>query len=138
MLPRRHIDAWERSFVCLELDMFTGAGIKKLVLRPGEAEAFTEGPGRSTASGKISVEGQALRSCLQNALVTSSMYLLVELNRTRLATVVCIGRILRTWRGEQSCKLRSVQRAVEWVCQEVAMFGFSDHANQMFAAPAGE
>ena len=123
-LPRWPQDLWERMFLCLELDMLHGAAVRRLVLRPGAADHFGEGGG-STASDRITIEDRSLRSCLQNALVVSVMFLQDRTNKQRMVIVVGVAQHLRKWHGHQSSFLRSCANALQWMEEQVGKNKFS-------------
>lgn len=136
MLPRWSLDLWERQFVCIEHDMLTGK-VAKLLLKPGAAEEFGEGGG-STSSALVSLEDRSVRSCLQNALVISCLFLQDPLNRRKMQIIVGVGAHLELWHGHQSRDLRSGPASLEFMLQQVVQGRFFDHINNMLLAPSDE
>lgn len=119
VLPRWSLSLWERTFVCLEADMLRGKGVQRLILRSAPNDEFGEGGG-STNSGRVSVKDRTLRSCLQNALVTSVMFMGDAMNKRRLEVFAAVSEHLRRWHGAQSVMLRSSEKSWGGACSRSA------------------
>ena len=138
VLPRWARDTWERSFVCLETDMCGGTALRKLILKPTAADAFTEdGAAASTSEQKINIEDRSFRNCLQNALVVSMLFLSDLLNKRKLQCFVKVSTVLRKWHGRQNTDLRSCQASVKWYREQLAG-GFMQHVLEILDSVVGD
>ena len=110
----------------LESDMLHGKTLRKMVLKPGRAEELPEG-GHTTADTSVSLEDRSCRSCLQNALVVSTLFLQEVSNKRRLQCFVAVSKVLRKWHGDQNKQLRSAPGGVKWIMEQVCRGGFMCH-----------
>ena len=135
VLPRWSLEQWERTFVALECDMLKGKAAKNMLLKPGPAEEFGDGGG-STSAGLVSLEDRSFRSCLQNALVISTMFLQDPMNRRRLQIIVGLGRHIRAWHGDQNQQLRGNEAALAWIKAQVGKKEFFITCNNIIQSLA--
>ena len=127
--PLWALDAWERSYLCLEADMMTGKGMKQLCIMPGSAEAVPDG-GASTGK-KHTVDDKSFRGCLSNAVVVSTLFLLDVANKKRLSIFLEIGGPIQKWHGMQSRELRSVDATIPFLLKQVVGAEFFAPLNEI-------
>ena len=132
------LDKWERTYLCLELDWLHGAGVRRLVLRPGPVESTTEEGRTSTSTALVTLEDRSLRACMQRAMVASCLFLNRELNRRRWSIWYEVGAIGKEWHGQQSHELLPKDVSVKWLIDQVAKGGFFNRMNLLAGAVSNE
>lgn len=118
-LPYWWVDAFERVYTCLELDMMKGRQfMQRLVLRSGPAEEV--GETGSTNPKKLTIESRSLKSCCQNSLVVSALVLSDPSNKRLTEMVVASTTPVMTWHTHQNRTLRSVDGSESWLKSQIA------------------
>jgi hypothetical protein len=112
MLKDWHSRLFQCEYVGLELDMLVGSKLKDRLVRKA-ALRTPDAPKESTSA--LAIDDRTLRSCCNNAVVISLMFLGDGLNRSLLEMVVRVCRPVTTWHTGMERQTRSVSGGSAWL-----------------------
>lgn len=131
------VDLFERTFLALEHDYLQGRRFAKLLVKAAPEGEPDQDAAMSTNPVKAGIDDRALRSCAQNAVAISVVFLSDYDNFKTLQVIVQLSRPLEVWHSWQDKLLRSAKESMTYLVS-MATGGFYGHVVDILKVLASE